>query len=200
MYDAPAYHAKRHLKNKGDAHESYIFRPSVFRHIDCRNLRSYLPEPTLAVAVVADNEVRRRSFLDRRRVSSRYRWICSSRKTFTRTRLSGWTSVITGATHRSCFRRCGTSAGWETNPPTSASWGNCETDIPRESILSPYPYKTAKEHYNALLAAAKAKGGPTVYTKANTPDWDGYYQRDAQAITVPSGSGAAAKHRPFSRS
>ena len=64
------------------------------------------------------------------------------------------------------------------NPPTSASWGNCDTDLTRESILSPYPYKTAKEHYAALLAAAKAKGGPTVYTKATTPDWDGYYPRD----------------------
>ena len=31
------------------------------------------------------------------------------------------------------------------------------------------------------MAAAKAKGGPTVYTKATMPDWDGYYQRDAQA-------------------
>src|SRR5688572_1951980 len=67
------------------------------------------------------------------------------------------------------------------NPPTSASWGNCNTDLPRESILSPYPYKTAKEHYAALLAAAKAKGGPTVYTKATTPDWDGYYSRDNNA-------------------
>jgi hypothetical protein len=67
------------------------------------------------------------------------------------------------------------------NPPTSASWGDCNTDLTRESILSPYPYKTAKEHYAALMAAAKAKGGPTVYTKASTPDWDGYYQRDTQA-------------------
>jgi hypothetical protein len=67
------------------------------------------------------------------------------------------------------------------NPPTSASWGNCSDDLTRESILSPYPYKTAKEHYAALMAAAKAKGGPTVYTKATVPDWDGYYQRDTQA-------------------
>jgi len=67
------------------------------------------------------------------------------------------------------------------NPPASASWGDCNADLLRESILSPYPYKTAKEHYEALLAAAKAKGGPTVYTKATVPDWDGYYQRDAQA-------------------
>src|SRR5439155_22954744 len=29
------------------------------------------------------------------------------------------------------------------NPPTSASWGDCNADWPRERILSPYPYKTA---------------------------------------------------------
>lgn len=68
-------------------------------------------------------------------------------------------------------------------PPSTAVWGDCNRDMPRESILSPYPYKTAKEHYAALLAAAKAKGGPTVYTKATTPDWDGYYQRDNMADT-----------------
>jgi hypothetical protein len=67
------------------------------------------------------------------------------------------------------------------NPPSSASWGNCDADWKREQILSPYPYKTAKEHYAALLAQAKAKGGPTVYTKATVPDWDGYYRRDGQA-------------------
>jgi len=66
-------------------------------------------------------------------------------------------------------------------PPTSAAWSDCSIDYPREKIVSPYPYKTAKEHYDALLAAAKAKGGPTVYTKATTPDWDGYYTRDQQA-------------------
>src|SRR6516165_11928938 len=66
-------------------------------------------------------------------------------------------------------------------PPGSASWGDCSIDYPREKIVSPYPYKTAKEHYEALLAAAKAKGGPTVYTKSTIPDWDGWYQRDTQA-------------------
>ena len=58
------------------------------------------------------------------------------------------------------------------------SWGDCNVDYPREKILSPLPYKTAKEHYDALMAAAKAKGGPTVYTKATVPDWDGWYGRD----------------------
>jgi hypothetical protein len=71
------------------------------------------------------------------------------------------------------------------NPPVTASWGDCSLDYPREKIVSPYPYKTAKAHYEALLAAAKAKGGPTVYTKATTPDWDGYYDRDVQASDTP---------------
>ena len=66
-------------------------------------------------------------------------------------------------------------------PPESASWGDCNDDWPRERIVSPYQYKTAKEHYEALLAQAKSKGGPTVYTKATVPDWDGYYRRDGQA-------------------
>jgi hypothetical protein len=66
-------------------------------------------------------------------------------------------------------------------PPESASWGNCNDDWPRERIVSPYPYKTATEHYEALMAQAKAKGGPTVYTKATVPDWDGYYSRDGAA-------------------
>jgi len=64
------------------------------------------------------------------------------------------------------------------NPPASASWGDCKIDYPREKMLSPYPYKTAKEHYEALLAEAKKAGGPTVYTKATVPDWDGWYTRD----------------------
>src|SRR5438046_3008668 len=64
------------------------------------------------------------------------------------------------------------------NPPGSASWGDCNIDYPREKIVSPYPYKTAKEHYDALMASAKAKGGPTIYTKATVPDWDGWYGRD----------------------
>jgi hypothetical protein len=69
----------------------------------------------------------------------------------------------------------------EGKTPTSAAWGDCSWDYPREKIVSPYPYKTAKEHYQALLEAAKAKGGPTVYTKATIPDWDGYYARDQRA-------------------
>jgi hypothetical protein len=63
------------------------------------------------------------------------------------------------------------------NPPTSASWGDCSEDYPREKILSPYPYQSAKDHYEALMAQAKAAGGPTVYTRQTLPDWDGWYGR-----------------------
>jgi len=64
------------------------------------------------------------------------------------------------------------------NPPTSAAWGDCSIDYSRDKIVSPYSYKTAKEHYEALLSEAKKAGGPTNYTKANIPDWDGWYTRD----------------------
>ena len=67
------------------------------------------------------------------------------------------------------------------NPPATASWGDCSMNYPRAKIVSPYPYKTAKEHYEALQAATQARGGPTVYTKATTPDWNGYYTRDVDA-------------------
>src|SRR5262245_9217207 len=61
------------------------------------------------------------------------------------------------------------------NPPTSARWGNCDKDWARENIVSPYPFKTAKEHYDALLAAARSRGGPTKHTYATMPKWDGVY-------------------------
>ena len=73
-----------------------------------------------------------------------------------------------------------TSSRIGANPPASASWSDCVADYPREKIVSPYPHKTAKEHYEALLAQARAKGGPTVYTRQNLPpDWDGWYAREA---------------------
>ena len=92
------------------------------------------------------------------------------------------------------YYRCNTprqivESMWESgrigpNPPVSASWGDCQVDFPKSRIVSPYPYKTAKEHYEALLARAKAHGGPTRYTKATTPDWDGYYVRDERVSEI----------------
>ena len=57
------------------------------------------------------------------------------------------------------------------------AWGDCNLDRPIDKIVSPYPYKTASEHYNALLTEAKNAGGPTVHTRQTLPNWDGRYRR-----------------------
>ena len=58
--------------------------------------------------------------------------------------------------------------------------------MPREAIVSPYGFKTAQEHYEALKAETTKRGGPSVYTYENFPaaEWNGTYQR-------PGGGGAA---------
>jgi len=66
------------------------------------------------------------------------------------------------------------------DPPRSAEWGDCNQDYAAENIKSKLPFKTAKEHYEALLSETKATGGPTTYTRQNMPDWDGRYNRAGQ--------------------
>lgn len=61
------------------------------------------------------------------------------------------------------------------NPPMSARWGDCEMDWPRENIVSPYPFETAQAHYEALMADAVSRGGPTRHTYETMPKWDGVY-------------------------
>jgi len=62
------------------------------------------------------------------------------------------------------------------NPPATAAWGYCDRDMPREALVSPYPFKTAQAHYDALMAETKAKGGPTQHTYATVPgEWTGRY-------------------------
>lgn len=76
------------------------------------------------------------------------------------------------------------------DPPSSASWGHCEVDYPREAIVSPYPFKTAREHYEALLAETKARGGPTLYTREHPPpDWNGRYSRAVSLRFVAARAG-----------
>jgi hypothetical protein len=59
-------------------------------------------------------------------------------------------------------------------------WGDCNMDRPVAKIASPYSYKTAEEHYNALMAEAKKAGGPTVHTRQTLPNWNGWYVRGGQ--------------------
>jgi len=64
------------------------------------------------------------------------------------------------------------------NPPASAPWGYCDRDYPRRSIVSPYPFRPAQAHYEALLAETRRRGGPTVQTPATLPnDWNGIYRQ-----------------------
>lgn len=58
----------------------------------------------------------------------------------------------------------------------TAAWGRCDRDYPRAAIVSPYPFKTAQEHYEALLAETRRRGGPTHHTYATVPgEWSGRY-------------------------
>jgi hypothetical protein len=67
------------------------------------------------------------------------------------------------------------------NPPASAAWGYCDRDFPREHVVSPYPFTTAQEHYEALLAETRARGGPTRHTYATVPgEWTGRYGRSSE--------------------
>jgi hypothetical protein len=66
----------------------------------------------------------------------------------------------------------------ENDDPATAAWGHCDRDYPREAIVSPYPFETAEAHYAALLAEARAKGGPTRHTSETLPNWNGSYTRN----------------------
>jgi hypothetical protein len=63
------------------------------------------------------------------------------------------------------------------NPPTSAAWGYCDHDYPREAIVSPYEFTTAQAHYEALREETTKRGGPTEHTYATLPgEWTGVYE------------------------
>jgi hypothetical protein len=85
------------------------------------------------------------------------------------------------------YYRCNNAdpALWDVGPgphrPESAGIrivGQLRRRLEARADRQPVSVQDRKEHYEALMAAAKAKGGPTVYSKANVPDWDGYYTRD----------------------
>lgn len=83
------------------------------------------------------------------------------------------------------YFRCNSSeaiqAQWSTglvgdDPPRTAAWGYCDRDYPREAMVSPYNFDSAQSHYEALMAEAVERGGPTRHTYATVPsDWNGRY-------------------------
>ena len=66
-----------------------------------------------------------------------------------------------------------------TNDTEDGPWGHCEVDYPREAIVSPYGFATAEQHYEALLAETRTRGGPNLYTFKDFPavEWNGVYER-----------------------
>jgi hypothetical protein len=70
-----------------------------------------------------------------------------------------------------------------TGKDEDAPWGHCDRDLPREAIVSPYGFKTAQAHYEALLAETKTRGGPNKYTYKDFPaaEWNGVYENPARA-------------------
>ena len=86
------------------------------------------------------------------------------------------------------------------DPPRSAAWGFCDRDYPREEIVSPYGFKTAKD---ALRGAARRRreprAGRRAYTQATLPDWNGRYRRQrAKTVDVVS-TAPSCRSRPISR-
>ncbi|RYZ65339.1 MAG: hypothetical protein EOP08_07190, partial [Proteobacteria bacterium] len=64
------------------------------------------------------------------------------------------------------------------DPPKSAPWGYCDRDVPRAALVSPYAFRTAQAHYEALLKETQARGGPTRHTPATMPsEWNGIYRQ-----------------------
>jgi len=62
----------------------------------------------------------------------------------------------------------------------TAAWGFCDRDYPRAAILSPYKFRTAQAHYQALLEETRKRGGPTQHTYATVPgEWTGRYMHPA---------------------
>jgi len=93
----------------------------------------------------------------------------------------------------------GTSQSVSANKEFVTVWGSF--DLPG----GPCGYASAEEHYNALLAAAKAKGGPTKHTFDTLPDWSGTWgtENNTGEIAIvgrnSTREGMAARLKPEAR-
>jgi hypothetical protein len=70
-----------------------------------------------------------------------------------------------------------------TNDPATGAWGHCDVDYARENLVSPYAFRSAQQHYEALSREARERGGPTQYSRERLPpDWDGRYTRGVNIV------------------
>jgi hypothetical protein len=93
----------------------------------------------------------------------------------------------------------GTSQSISARREFVTSWGSFE--LPG----GPCGYRSAEQHYDALLADAESRGGPTVHTYDTLPDWNGHWGTDnstGELVIVGLAStveGMAARLRPDAR-
>ena len=72
--------------------------------------------------------------------------------------------------------------------PRTVAWGFCDRDTPVDQMQSPYPYKTAQAHFEALKAEAASRGGPTIYSwNKPPPNWNGEYLHNGFGTAAGSG-------------
>ena len=152
-------------------------------------------QPTTGQGAAQRGRMNTPTFAGPRQECSRCPSICLPRKTSIRTRHFGRPALLPLQYSAAANRDLDLAPNWRESAHIGFV-GRLQHRLSASKIVSPYPYKTAKEHYEALMAAAKAKGGPTVYTKATTPDWDGYYARDTRPIMARSGSGGPSTRPP----
>ena len=76
--------------------------------------------------------------------------------------------------------------------PATGAWGRCDVDYAREQIVSPYAFTTAQAHYESLLEEARARGGPTQYSRERMPpSWDGRYTNNVSVVFALMRAGKA---------
>ena len=86
------------------------------------------------------------------------------------------------------------------DPPRTAAWGFCDRDYPREQIVSPYGFKTAKRALRGAAGErrAQARRRPC-YTQATLPDWSGQLRARARRRPPPGTTARCCRSRPTSR-
>jgi hypothetical protein len=93
----------------------------------------------------------------------------------------------------------GYSSGFQmikTGDPATGAWGHCDRDYPRESIVSPYGFATARDHYLALQAEAVAHGGAGTSPRGKGPSWNGRYTRNINLVFTELSGGRPAPQIP----
>ncbi|MEJ1963811.1 MAG: hypothetical protein WDO56_20510 [Gammaproteobacteria bacterium] len=62
------------------------------------------------------------------------------------------------------------------DPPRTAAWGDCTRDYPREAIVSPYSFETARAHYEALQEEMRRRSTSAKKATPLPAEWSGRFR------------------------